>query len=444
MMSTLVIILCSVASIILGRALLGRWLNHLSLYAGIWGGSLLLFEARLIYYYPLGQETWFLIAVGWLAFLIGSITPPLGQAWIPVRRSSIFSDYAVSDPQWAIDTGILSRLFWILNIISMVAVIQYWYIVVTKFGSVFNVLLFANYLYSFRVAEGLPGSIPYLPSFALAGTFLSGVQTAARGRLGLAGIIPLVSVVLLEIASMGRAKLIMAGVLFVAGYILSKQRVIQNISRKENHRLRQVIGFSLAIALLVGSAEFVRSTRGANENLPSASNMLKKFSGITFITPTIYLYVTVNHGVFDQYLKEDDEHTPWGSNTFASAYRVLAKLGFETSVPIYQRGYKTPIRANTGTFLRELHADFGIAGIIIVPYVLGFLASWFWQRFHAERRYFDLAVYVHLLVIVAMSLFYMATRSGDMLLSFLISTLSCAWLDQTSHPPGTSIVRDMR
>ena len=47
------ILLMSVSVIFLGRLMFGKWFDHVSLYTGIWGGALILFELRLINYYPL-------------------------------------------------------------------------------------------------------------------------------------------------------------------------------------------------------------------------------------------------------------------------------------------------------------------------------------------------------------------------------------------------------
>jgi len=179
------------------------------------------------------------------------------------------------------------------------------------------------------------------------------------------------------------------------------------------HWVRRAVPVVLGAIILIVGVEIIRSSRAAVENLPAATPALQKLRSSAFITPSIYLYLTVDHGVFSQYLKHDDEHTPWGSNTLAPLYRFISKFGFETDVPVYQRFYGTPVRANTGSYLRELHADFGLPGIFLPPYILGLAVTVAWFRFQQTKRYVDLNLLAYLLLAVMLSLFYPATRAGD-------------------------------
>jgi hypothetical protein len=81
-MSIAILLMAGFLSVLLGRFLFGNWFNHVSLYGSIWSISLSLFQARLIWYYPLAPETWMLIGAAWFAFIVGSITVVAFQRFV--------------------------------------------------------------------------------------------------------------------------------------------------------------------------------------------------------------------------------------------------------------------------------------------------------------------------------------------------------------------------
>ncbi|MBI5020380.1 MAG: oligosaccharide repeat unit polymerase [Ignavibacteriales bacterium] len=427
-MIIILIIIATVGSIILSRTIFGVWFTHVSLYAATWGVSLLLFELNLINYYKIEIETWIIIFCGWCAFILGAITVYFAYKNIPLQKNNLSCSISIEKSDKITDElRLLKKILWILNVITFLTTIYQWNVLINKFGSLSNVIIYGNFLYSYRVSEGLPGGIPYVSSLALTSILLAGVYTSKVGRLKIVAVIPFVIIIILEIASMGRAKLIMAGVLFFSGFYFMGKEHRQKYRKSISNIFKKIAIFIVAIAFLIIGAEFVRSTRGVNEKFHGASQTLEKLGGMSFITPSIYLYLTVHHGVFNQYLKHDGENNFWGSNTFAPLFRIMAKLGFNTHVETYQIKYPTPVSANTGTYLREFHADFGLIGVFICPYLLGIFSSFFWYRMKRSGRYTDMAVFSYLLVVIAMSLFYIATRSGDLLVC-LIGSLGFGYL----------------
>lgn len=431
------ILLVGGGAVVASRLIFHRWFNHISLYSALWCVSLALFQFRMIQYYPLEPETWILIVSGWLAFLLGSLT--FVTARLALRSpNQVIREMPPTLAQLDHERELVRKSLWLISCVALAVAIQHWSIVLKKFGSIEAVLLWGNLLYSFRVQEGLPGSIPYLASLALTGVMLAGVYTAAAGRITMLSVFSFLIVVLIELANMGRAKMVMAALLFLSGYFFYKERVMALPTRVIGGRARQVLSLTLAFVLLLVSAEFVRSTRGGNESFHGSSRLLRNLEGASFITPSLYMYATIHPGVLNQYLKEDQEHTSWGSNTFAPIYRLLAKMGFDTKVNTYQRFYKTPAFANTGTYLRELHADFGIAGVAIGPYILGLLATIWWYRVRERFRFVDCAVATYLFVLVAMTLLYGATRAGDLLTALLGGVIIGGVLDRRSVLRGVS------
>jgi hypothetical protein len=411
--------------VLLGRFLFHGWFNHLSIYAGIWGFSLSALQLELIDYYPFAGETWLFVAAGGFAFIFGSITPV--AAWFAAGGPAPAAPAVPAPAAAGRELETLRLVLWVLNAIALATVIQHWVMVLRQFGSVANVLFWGNLVYSFRVERGIPGAIPYFDALALAGSLLAGAYTARSGKVRPVAVLPFLIVLANEIAVMGRARLIMAAVLFVSGYFFTPRRARVRTVHALGSRLARAATVIVALTVLLAGAEFVRSTRGATEQFRGAKPALYRLTQDAFITPSMYLYASAQTVVFSQYLKSGGEATPWGNNTFAPVYRILGKLGFDVGSGTYQKFYRTPHPSNTGTYLRELHADFGPAGVLLGPYLLGITATLAWRRVVRRFRYADLAVLGYVYTLVGMSILYVGTRAGDLLMG-VISAWVVGWV----------------
>ncbi len=420
MMSILIILSAAMIGIAIGRMTFGKWFNHVSVYSATWCVTLSLYEMRFIQYYPLEARTWMIIATGWLSFLFGSVT----VAFARLNRQKQNIQTAVP---FGIDDGmqkILKKVLWGLNIITLFAALHSLYIVTKVFGSFTNALVMGNLLYSYRVSEGggLPGSIPYLSSLVFAAAMLGGHYTARIGKISLAGILPLIIVVMIDFANMGRVDILVAAIIYTSSYFITQKKEVRK-GKVFSSKFKKFAMMLVIVMIIAGGAEFIRSIRKPSEGFTGTSKALSKFSKASFITPSIYLYFSAHNGVLDQYLKDGGEQTPIGGHTFSPIYRILEKFGYERTVNTYQVGYKTPVWTNTGTYLRELHGDFGVAGILLGPYIIGLLTSFYWFRYKDHGRYTDLTIATLLFVVVGLSYFTMATRMGAMLV-YLISSLT--------------------
>jgi len=363
-------------------------------------------------------ETWIIIFSGWLAFILGSLTV------CAVKTSNVENDCFNNSKNNQISSFIydkqikvLKNTIWIFSGLALFEAIHYWSNLIKTFGNIGNVLIFGNLVYSMRTAGITQGGIPYLGALALAATCLAGIYTALVKKIKITAIIPIVVIVISSIASMGRAAILIALILFVSGYIFTKQST--DVKKHRRLSFKQLISFTFILIIVLGGLEIVRSHRGTFESLPGATQSLNKLRGSSFITPSVYLYLTVDYGVLNQYLKHDEEKVPFGTHTFAPLWRFLSKFGFDTYVPEYQKSYFTPVGSNTATYLREVHADFGLLGVFLYPYLLGVLTSYFWYKLKAVSFLSTIIILSHLYVIIGMSFIVGATRLGYWVESFL-------------------------
>lgn len=426
-MTILAILTVGVLVVLLGRLIFGRWFNHVSLYAAIWSGTLCMFEIRLIKYYPLEAETWLLILSGGIAFLLGALTISI------LRNRTMVNMNPPSGSRPYFSTIELQRLkimIWALSAISLPIALYNLHVAAKEFGGLLNVLALGNLLYKYRLAEGgVPGSVPYLGHLSLVAILFSGIYIRQTARISLVSIIPIFTVVLMDVSIMGRALIVIGAILFSVGYFLSPTPLETTVKPPNWWRK-----FSIAILILsifAGSIEFVRSHRGTTETFAGATAALSKIRGASFFTPSIYLYLSSHYGVFNQYLKNGEEGRPIGGHTFLPFYRVLNKIGFDVSAETYQTAHRTPVRTNTGTYLRELHADFGILGVLLGPYFIGLLTSLVWFRVLTHARYTDIVLAGYLFTIVGMSSFVMATRVAVLAIYLVFGLVAGFYLDCT-------------
>jgi len=139
-----------------------------------------------------------------------------------------------------------------------------------------------------------------------------------------------------------------------------------------------------------------KELRGAKENL--------------IISPSVYLYASSNIGVLTKYLESQGENTRFGEHSLHSVYLLLAKFKLVEKPLPFQKGYYIPLWTNNGTYLRELHADFGVVGVFLGPFLLGLLLTWLWFKFYEGKSLIVFALLVHFFLIVGFSFLLMVTR----------------------------------
>lgn len=433
--SPLLLASIGLGGILLGRLAFDRWFNHFSLYSLIWGVGLALFEMKLIDYRSLTVETWIIVGYAWLAFAVGSVTVILAKtavgAWPEPGPAMELTRNVAREKK------LLVFFIIVLSSIGLCAVSQHWSVLLNRFGGVSGVLMSGYKIYRMRNANQIPGLIPYLDAFSLTATFLAGVYSARTRKIGLLALFPLLSVVLEDIGLVGRAKMLNAGILFGSGYFLTKLKTVNLKNWRPINKFRRLFVLSSVALLFLIAAEFVRTSRGAFESFYGTSRQLSKFERSAIITPSLYMYLSSHVGVLNAYWEAGGENPFPGSNTFAPVFRILSRFEIADDVPYYQKFYNTPINTNTGTYLREIHADFGLGGIIIGPYLLGFFCTFLWCKIKRFSRLTAIAVLTHFYVIVAFSFLYQVTRLGYWFVSFFAAVIVSYFIDHCCQVKAT-------
>jgi oligosaccharide repeat unit polymerase len=426
-----------------GKRLFQKALNPLSLYTIVWMFLLTFYELKLIRYDTLTLKTWIVVSFAELAVALGCLTVFTARntfgkeiKLFSVNRKIHFSIF---------DDGGRTILFFtvLFSLIGILAAIQHWMVLIKEFGSIAMVLIKSAVVYRMRVQGEIKGVIPYIFSFTYVAVFLSALYAGYYNKFKLIMLLPFIAMIIKSLAEVARASMLFGIILFFLAYVIIRyvKRLDINDTTKMN-RKKIILSLTIIFSLVVFSAALVKSFRGPLENYKASTRTLKNLENGFLISPSLYLYASAHVGVLNDYFKKDDEITPFGENTFLPFYRILAKFNLVEKPSYYQKGYFIPLWTNTGTYLREIHADFGYVGLFTIPYLLGLFTTLFWFRFFEKFKYSDLVILLFLLVLITFTFLVMVTRLSYWLISLILILFTLLLIDKIVRFRLTNEIRE--
>lgn len=411
-MSLILIAVISILGILLGRFFFKHWFNHLTMYCFIFGASIFLYEIKLLPYVDIMPLTWFVIISAFLSFLMGVLTVITARNLY--KGNSIITERSDINLKIFSDEGrILKYSIIFFSLISLFAAVQFWMVLIKQFGSIPAVFINAQVIYRLNITGKLTGTTPYIYLVGYVAVFLAGLYTAFKGRFTFLAFLPILSLILRDLAGSGRAGMLFALMEFIFTIILFRYLLNKDkLHRFKFSKLSILLVSVILLSLFIASASLVKVSRGVvkAENYSGASRELRQTRDNLILSPSLYLYLSSDVGVLSKYLSSEGERTPFGQNTFMTFYLFLAKFKVIENPSEFQKGYYIPMWTNTGTYLRELHADFGIPGIFLGPFLIGLFLTWLWFKFFENHSLIALVFLVYLNIIVGFSFFVMATR----------------------------------
>jgi oligosaccharide repeat unit polymerase len=293
------------------------------------------------------------------------------------------------------------------GMIGLLGAFQAWSVLISMYGSVSKALLNLGALYHMRVHGEIKGLMPYTSVFSYVAVFTAAIYSASKSRITLISVIPLLAIIIKEIAVVGRAGILFGFLEFALTFLFARRLLFQSQSIKK-YKLFLSIVFTISLFIL--SITAVKNLRGTTDSFSGKTKAIKALDEGSFISSSIYLYASGHLGVLNGFLFEEKEPVRWGENTFLFAYNFLNKFKFVDKPISYPQGYYVPMWINTGTFLKELIADFGIGGTLIFLFLLGFFVSFFWFKTLEDKNIFSFIFLIFLTIIISLSFLSIATR----------------------------------
>src|SRR5258708_22893929 len=118
---------------------------------------------------------------------------------------------------------------------------------------------------------------------------------------------------------------------------------------------------------------------------------------------------------------------------------MLDRWGFQLNIDYLEENYDTPVPMNTATYLKNVHSDFGFAGILLFPYALGALTTFLTFRLGRKPTLPDLMLLSNLFLLVLASPAVNLTVLGDWYISLVVSCIAGLLVQRRSA--GMAVVR---
>jgi oligosaccharide repeat unit polymerase len=422
----ILLLIVTAIAVYVGRSWFKRWFNPLSLYSVIWCICLCAYELRLIQFYPVTKEAWFDIGLAWFSLYFGAATVVLARTG---RKQPVQRDFLI-------DLRALKKAIIVLSIIGAIGLVDELRVVSSAFGGVLvAIFVNANDIYREKLTGDLTW-IPYVGACLYAACSLAGVYTARIGKPTILGIVPLALLALNNILSMIRAGVIMALFLFFTSYFCTPR-----VDRLKIPRWQGILALAMAIIILAGGFAVVSSTRGLGVDFPGITPAMDQISEYVPVFPSFYSYLAATPVAFSQYLGTPAERKNgiWGQYTFKPILRMLARWGFQFHIEYLEEDYDTPVPVNTATYLKNVHSDFGFAGIWLFPYALGALTTFLAFRLGRKPRLFDLMLLSNLYVLILASPAANLMVLGDWYISLFVSCMTGLLIQRRSS--GMAVLR---
>ena len=431
-MSILITIVSCAAIILLSKYLFSKWFNHLSIYFLSWSAMIILYEVKLIRYVDLSEKLFIVVSATSLFYLLGVLT------YFVTKDRAIKNQYIPSGDNNSFklfdDKG--KSILILLVICSLVGILDglyQWKLLIDKFGGLLQVLVQANDIREMRLRGEIKGMIPYLFVVSFVGIFFGAIFSAYKNRFTLIGFLPLLAVTFKEIANFSRAGILLGFFEYFIVFFLFRNFLRHRNLKSKMSRGNLIVVSGLIIFIFLFSLVFIKSFRSPVDQLKASSTSLNEYQSNLLISPTVYLYTSSHIGVLNRYLENESERTMWGENTFLPIYNFLAKFELIPKPKFFQKGYFLPQWTNTGTYLREIHADFGYLGMFIIPYLLGLFTTIYWFKWIETGKLTSLIILTYLFLIVSFSFFVMITRLASWFLSFMLLLIIAPFIQNSIY-----------
>ncbi len=378
------------ASLLISRRLTGDFLCPPALLIAAWSGALGLYLLRLLPYVWVGEKTLLVILGALCLFSLGTVAGARRRARPRGEGSALDSETAA---RWTL-------LYSLLGLLGIV-----WYAV-----AVTLVLGWSSWTFPARIRwamtdRSLPGSFYWLVYFCIAAPLLAIVCRLSGTRVKKIVLLPAVLCALALWATTDRNLFFM---LVLAATWIVLYRYPQ-IPLRRYLGILAVCAFLLALNFSVLGWWVGKTPKNLGVQLALQGNFPEvtvssaapsKVAGKPKPLPplmqklsTIYVYATGAFPAFAMSLAQEPDYS-MGKRTLFPVLRFLQRTGLiHVALPpaideftlISREGSPVELRVNSYTFLRSFFEDFGVAGALLVPLLLGLLTGAIYERLRRNR-----------------------------------------------------------
>lgn len=438
MIYLLFFLFCTVSILQLSKRIYGYYFTPLGVYGIVWGLALTGYYMNPFGYYPPSQGVNIILCISYFCFIIGCLTTRIvresvrnnkkrltyyKKTYFVKRRNRIIMVIAVTSIVASLLTGSIYLIFTIK---------QYGLKALFTIGTVIR----SDYLYGY--STGLPrilsGLLRFLGETSL---FLSTIMFSAiyvkRIAKSYLFYLPMVSAILWDFSTMSRSRTLGVMLIYIAGYFLKKQ-VKERPFEVKKREYKKYIAVVLLACIAVLSISYSRWTSGVLSYGRSSNKFIafNKYE-VPFSVGHFYSYFTGAIAAFNTVYSMDADHKLWlGRNSFYALEFPLKLMNMSpfNSDPVTITEYENFVltgveggiigRQNTYTYLRYAWDDFGMIGLFIIPFFLGYIATWHYQTFRISQSFKSLCISLLLFNVIIYSIIISQFRNYYILWPLLL------------------------
>lgn len=202
----------------------------------------------------------------------------------------------------------------------------------------------------------------YLTNIGFLSVLLGGLYFSTFTKSRVFGLVPLISLLISQLVTLGRYKLVTGIVFFITAYLIFSYFLNK---KKRQKRILELIIFIIVSTSLIGVISyFILKFRSPLE-----------VDILSLVKKTLYLYFAGGITALDNFLSSDFKLL-LGESSFRSVFKWLTILNLwpdEGLLSVHNDfTLITPnFSGNTYTFTKSLYQDFGLFGLIFIPFIWG-------------------------------------------------------------------------
>ena len=417
-----------VLAVYLSRKRYGDVFTPVCVYTSVWCICLLLFHLRLIDYHELNRRTVLLISGSMLGFgsgcfLAGKVNQRRKRPFPKAFRLEKF------------EAGL--KVLAVVHVVGLV-----WFAV--RMLSSYGIETYLRDSLSIRVDHDNwpnfsplgPFMLAFYPVFAC--SFVHWLMTRRIRWFSAVGLIgPIIHCFLLT--DRGTLVYLVLTCLFIWIYIRRRDRITVRLASAGLAVVFVAILYFVGLGVLEGRVVSPESGDEYSGNMNVTSEVM-----VTLAYP--YIYATGSFPAFQEGMS-DVRSFSLGTRTFYPALIVLKKFWILSEVQgwaIYDY-YYVPIPMNTYTWLFTFYQDFGIAGVLVLPFVFGYLETRLYLRMKMAPTFLLILGTSALMVVNIFSVFIPLSSLPEFWFYFLaVGALSrYCWgpMNETASRPGALLMR---
>lgn len=152
-----------------------------------------------------------------------------------------------------------------------------------------------------------------------------------------------------------------------------------------------------------------------------------------------YWYIASPLAAFNDFLTTFNGHWELGQNTFFPFYKWLCRFGIaqQAEMSFYDERTYLPYLANVYTYLRNFYVDFGLLGVALAPYALGWLTAAVQRQ--ARRYVHYLNLHIVLLMLILFSFYNFFLSSNQIYLQILFGFIFFRYEMPTARAPTETL-----